>query len=501
MFLILPIHRRLDWRRAPWITLLLILINSIVYFGIQSGDQAERLAAVDYYYQHGLAEIEQPRYLDWLRDHGEVQQADKLARLRGTRREPLILFNLQRDRDFRTDLAAQRVVPPEDPDFRRWQHDRQRFNQLWGKPVTERYEFDPSHPLSFTWFTSMFLHGGFWHLFGNMVFLLVVGMLVEPALGSLRFSAAYVLGGAGASAAYLLAHWNGGPPALGASGAIAGIMGLYTVLFGMRRVRFFYVLFFYFDFFKAPAIAVLPFWLGEQIISALTSSEPVAYSAHIGGLITGALIGLWHRWRGNERRDYLDEEIHQAEDAAKYQQALDLIGQVRFGEAVKLLRELTEQHPEERKYLQQWYKAAKHDPAGEAYHQAALRVLTLPGSDRATLSLVRDTWQDYRKRTGGRLRLRADQLAALARRFANNGLPDEARPIVQTLARKQPDQPATARLFADLARSFLAAGDRRQAGLFAGLILNKFPGSEAAREAALIRDRLDLTPDESLPAR
>lgn len=499
MFLILPIHRRLDWRHAPWVTLLLILINCIVYFSIQSGDRAERVAAIDYYYQHGLASIEQPHYLDWLREHGDGDTADRLARLRGTPREPLILLKLQRDTDFRAALAAQHIVLPDDPDFRHWRHDRGRFNQLWGKPVTERYEFDPAHPWSLTWFTSMFLHGGFWHLFGNMVFLLVIGMLVEPALGSLRFSAAYVLGGAGASAAYLLAHWNGGPPAIGASGAIAGLMGLYTVLFGMRRVRFFYVLLFYFDFFRAPAIAVLPFWLGEQIIDALSSDAPVAYTAHIGGLVTGALLGLWHRWRGNERRDYLDQEIHQAQDAATYQRALDLLGQVRFAEAVGLLRQLAEQHPQQRKYLQQWYKAARHDPASEAYHAAALRILMLPDTDRASLTLSRDTWLDYRQRTGGRLRLRAEQLAVLARRFANNGLPEDARPIIQALARKQPEAPATARLFADLARSFLAAGDRKQAGLFAGLVLDRFPGSEAAKEAAMIRHRLDLDPGQTVP--
>lgn len=500
MFLIVPIHRRLDWRRAPWVTLLLILINCIVYFGIQSGDDAHRAAAIDYYYQHGLAQIEQPRYLDWLRDNGQSDKAGKLARLRGTPREPLILINLQQDHDFRAALAAEQIVKPDEPDYRHWRHDRRRFSQLWGQSVTDRYMFDPERPSVLTWFTSMFMHGGVGHLLGNMVFLLIIGMLVEPALGSLRFTAGYLLGGAGASAAYLLAHWNGGLPSLGASGAIAGLMGLYTVLFGMRRVRFFYVVLFYFDFFKAPAIAVLPFWLGEQIIDALTSTEPVAYSAHIGGIVTGALLGVWHRWRGNERRDYLDEEIHQAEDAAKYQQALDLLGQVRFAEAVRLLRELAGQHPDQRQYLQQWYKAARHDPGGEAYHSAALRMVMLPGSDRATLTLVRDTWQDYRSVTQGRLRLNADQLAALARRFANNGMPDDARPIVQALARKQPNQSTTAGLFADLARSYLAAGERRQAGLFAGLILDKFPGSEAAREAAVIRDRLDLAPDESIPA-
>src|SRR6185503_18048465 len=112
-------------------------------------------------------------------------------------------------------------------------------------------------------FTSMFTHGDIGHLFGNMLFLYLVGVSIEERWGRLRFLVFYLLGGAVAGLTYCAFHPGGRSPLVGASGAIAAAMGAFAVLFFKTRIRFFYVwwlLFLKTGTFAAPAWLVLPFW-------------------------------------------------------------------------------------------------------------------------------------------------------------------------------------------------------------------------------------------------
>lgn len=499
MLFIVPIHRRLDWRNPPWVTLVLILVNVFIFFGVQDDDTELRRDAVKYYYESGLAEIEYPRYIDWLYQQNRSLKAGRLEAFQGTDESFRILVAIQQDRDFRQALSANRVIRDGEPAFSDWRRKRDEFERRWQRPVTERYAFEPGEPSSITWLTSMFLHGGVGHLLGNMLVLLLVGMLVEGALGPVRYAVSYVLGGIAAILLYAAAHWGGGQGVIGASGAIAGLMGMYTVIFGLRRIRFFYNVLFWFDYVKAPAIVLLPLWVGNELFQLWTQgSGRVAYTAHLGGLLGGAGIGGWFRWRGTLDHDFLDRESNEERDRADYQRAMDQLGALRFESAVSLLRGLSERNPGERRYLTQWYKAARHDPDGDDFHRAARRVLHLEGFDRATLALIRDTWNDYRKACRGRVRLPDSDLVKLARRLACNGMPEEARPIVQALAKKQPDRPELAGLFTDLARAFLNAGNETQARAFTRIVLSGFPDSEAGKEARIIHDRLGRS-DTSTP--
>jgi membrane associated rhomboid family serine protease len=144
--------------------------------------------------------------------------------------------------------------------------------------------------------TSMFMHGGFMHLFGNMLFLWIFGDNLEHAMGRMKFLAFYLICGAAAAAAQVAATVMTGAndliPMLGASGAISGVLGGYIVLFPTRRVN---VLIGYFIT-AVPAFVALGLWFGFQLISGLgvlgndTQVGGVAYAAHIGGFIAGLIL-------------------------------------------------------------------------------------------------------------------------------------------------------------------------------------------------------------------
>ena len=146
-------------------------------------------------------------------------------------------------------------------------------------------------PLSvyFNFLSSMFMHGGFMHLFGNVLFLWVFGDNLENRLGHIRYTAFYLTCGIAAALAQILTDTNSIIPMLGASGAISGVLGGYLLLYPKRRVRAIV-----FNFLtEVPAYVALGIWIAFQIVQGYLSpagTGGVAYAAHIGGFIAGLVL-------------------------------------------------------------------------------------------------------------------------------------------------------------------------------------------------------------------
>ena len=147
-----------------------------------------------------------------------------------------------------------------------------------------------------TWealFTSMFLHGGWLHLIGNMWFLWIFGNNVEDSMGRLRFLLFYLLAGLAAAGAHIVTSPGSAVPMVGASGAISGIMGAYLVLYPRVRV---FTLFFFFVFIRViplPAWVLLAYWFGLQLLMGSASPAEgagVAFWAHVGGFVAGVVL-------------------------------------------------------------------------------------------------------------------------------------------------------------------------------------------------------------------
>ncbi len=148
--------------------------------------------------------------------------------------------------------------------------------------------------------TSMFLHGGWMHLIGNMWFLWIFGNNIEEAMGSLRYFFFYILCGYLASFAHILFNTRSMIPTIGASGAIAGVLGAYLMLYPKARVLTLIFLGFFIRFLWIPAGFILGFWFLIQIWSgSLAGRQPgggVAFWAHVGGFLAGVLlVGLFKK--------------------------------------------------------------------------------------------------------------------------------------------------------------------------------------------------------------
>jgi membrane associated rhomboid family serine protease len=157
--------------------------------------------------------------------------------------------------------------------------------------LSQRYNLDPAWP---TLFTSMFLHGSWMHLIGNMVFLAIFGNNVEDALGHLRMLLFYLACGVAAAGAQVAIDPGSFVPMVGASGAIAGVLGGYYLLWPHARVTTL-VTFIIITVVEVPAGVLLGFWALLQVVMGLfgLGSEPgggVAFAAHVGGFVAGLLL-------------------------------------------------------------------------------------------------------------------------------------------------------------------------------------------------------------------
>ena len=151
-----------------------------------------------------------------------------------------------------------------------------------------------------TLFTSMFVHAGFFHVAGNMLYLWIFGTNVEDSMGKLRFALFYLLCGLGAACAQIIVSPASRVPMVGASGAISGVLGAYLLLFPHARVLTLIPLGLFTQLAEIPAMIVLGFWIVVQLLSGLLTYNfeggGVAWFAHVGGFAAGMLlVGLFKR--------------------------------------------------------------------------------------------------------------------------------------------------------------------------------------------------------------
>jgi membrane associated rhomboid family serine protease len=167
------------------------------------------------------------------------------------------------------------------------------FHPVYARGIQPAQPADLIIPL----FTSMFLHAGWLHLVGNMLYLWIFGDNVEDRLGHGRYFLFYLLCGIAAAAAHILANPASRLPSLGASGAIAGVLSAYLISYPRARVQVLVPLFLLFPIIEVPAVFFLGFWFVQQFLSGVASlgvpayqTGGVAWWAHIGGFLAGAVL-------------------------------------------------------------------------------------------------------------------------------------------------------------------------------------------------------------------
>jgi len=302
----------------------LMLACVLVFTFYQGADQRKLQVAVNHYLKNNLQTLEVPVYENYLlrqiRQQGDsesVYQLQRMRNLQANQKSGWLAVTLLMDRDFYQYLLDNRNLIWASAERERWQQQRGFIEDNFiGRLSSQRFGLIPAQLSLRSLISYQFLHGGWGHLLGNLVFLFLLGFTVEKALGAARFVLAYLL--CGALSGLVFTGFSAGSlvPLIGASGAISGLMGMYVAIYGLQKIRFFIFLGVYFNYFRAPAIAILPVWLGKEIYDYwYAGATGVAYMAHAGGLLAGAVLvgALGKSWL--QVKDTFFEPEPEVEDA------------------------------------------------------------------------------------------------------------------------------------------------------------------------------------------
>lgn len=385
------------------VTIVLVLINALVFFALQMKDEEAFAKAADFYMDSRLVELEISRYPAFLREKGDAVAASHIDALlrEGDESQANVFYRALSDGQWQDALASGRIITAASPSYQDWHQDRQQFEVLLQESMSWSWGTIPARLKPATLSTSMFLHGSFEHLLGNMIFLVLVGFLVEPLLGSLRFLIFYLLSGVASDGLYILANPDLYQPCVGASGAIAGVMGMYAILYGLRNIRVFYWVVVYFGYRNVPALLLFPFWVFKEVFEKLTSpGSNVAYEAHIGGLLAGAALASLYRWRHNHHIEEKHVAVKEKKARAVWlQQAREKTRALDFNGALQLYSKLLAPDYKDIALCLEAWRCARYVP-GELRDRVARHILSATPSDTLPLSAQLLCFMEYSKDGG-----------------------------------------------------------------------------------------------------
>src|SRR6202158_2626990 len=292
-------HENMQGRRWPVITFGLIALNVLIFFGThwKMDEQGPELGEVKVHII--LLAAMHPE----LNIQGKAQD---LVTTVQTKNPALWKQAQNQNRDVRDAWDARmRIQADEHPEALQTEMDSlsARYEELDSVSLISKYGFIPAHPTAVSYLTANFLHAGWLHLIGNMWFLWLAGGILEDTWGRLIYPAFYLVAGILAIQVHALANPGSLIPTIGASGAIAGLMGAFLVRFPTVKIEMGWLLLFRFYRFKAAAYWLLPLWLLMEVFygSLFGQASGVAHWAHIGGFVFGGLIALGVRASGLEQ--------------------------------------------------------------------------------------------------------------------------------------------------------------------------------------------------------
>ncbi len=307
-------------RRLPWVSITIIVLNLLAFLAVGGAARSVEQEAA----RRGQ------EILDYWRRHPYLKPPDEVL--------PPGTSPAERDK-FALLVEAMRSVPgqtvPDADEREQEQRDLDALVARFRLGVSEhpfkKWGLIPSDPKPLAFLTSMFMHAGWLHLLGNMLFFYIAGPFLEDAYGRPLFVGLYLASGTAAALVHVASFRGSEAPLVGASGAIAGVMGAFLVRFVRTKVRFLY--FYFIGLFRTgtvdlPAWLVLPLWFLEQLFFAgLAGSSGVAYRAHVGGFLFGFVMALAVKQLRIEERyvsPAIEKQISVSQDPA-LEEGMDLL--------------------------------------------------------------------------------------------------------------------------------------------------------------------------------
>ena len=340
----LPIgHENMSARRWPVITLGLIVINTVIFLFTNYGTTPPPMKS---------AIVVPVHILVLAAEHPELKMSPETQHMAAYFRERAPQFWAQLKDENRPPLDAWEMEIKTLDNAETLQHEMdslsQQYSDLRASIPSLHYGFIPSERQPMTYITANFLHGSWLHLIGNMWLLWLAGFVLEDVWGRVIYSVFYLVAGALALEFYAWTTPDSIRPLIGASGAIAGLMGAFLVRFPKLKIQMAWSILFRWRF-KAPAWCLLPLWLVMEVFYAKLFGEysPVAHWAHVGGFVLGGLVALLLRLTNLEHKvnQSIEQKTSWSCDPA-IEQATELMDNNQLDQAMAVLNDFTASRPD-----------------------------------------------------------------------------------------------------------------------------------------------------------
>lgn len=394
--IIIPTEKRFDWNYAPIMLFSIVLINILIFFVYQSGDNAKFGQALQIYHEENFLEHEWPFFTQYLTQRNELSSLEKFQTLYDQKQTDELIINMIIQPDFYRYLRFE-DTPYEyfvTSGIENWFEQRETINTLITSTSISSLGLTPSDIKPLHLLSYQFLHGDIMHLIGNLFFLIVCGFAVEAAIGHWRFLAFYLVCGIIGGLLHSVVNLKETIPLVGASGAISGVMAMYLGLFRLKKIEFFYWLFIFVGYFRAPAFLILAFYIGKEFYQFFTDSgSNVAFMAHAGGFISGSILMAAAYFLNPKifNQQYIEEDQSVDPTQEKLATIYDFIGKYQFEAAKKALERAIKEHGLNFDFALLRYNLAKIEK-GENYQQYTKQLLTIKSPSEKQVNKIKQVW-------------------------------------------------------------------------------------------------------------
>lgn len=416
--IIIPTEKRFDWQHAPLILFSIVLLNTLVFFLYQSGDNAKFQQAWTLYDQNQFIEFEWPAFKNYLAEHGRQDEVNQNQSYLDNDQKINVAMRILVEQGFFQYLQTnqQSLISPQRHE--EWLTHRGQINTIIASISNNAFGLVPNQLRPITLLTYQFLHGGITHLLGNMFFLVICGFAVEASIGHLRFLIFYLVAGVVAGMSHAALDFSSADSLIGASGAVSGVMAMYLGIFRFKKIEFFYWFFIFVGYFRVQALFILPLYIAKEIFSFYFDKDSnVAFMAHAGGFVVGVvLIGGLLLFK----RNLLNEEyIEQDQDANPYQEKLAKVyrhfEQFRFDQALSAVDAIVAERGLNFELAALRYNILKATKP-EGFQNAVIDLLTLKRVTPIEITKLERVW---RENPAVRQNVGRDELINLGMRFSS----------------------------------------------------------------------------------
>ncbi len=367
--MIIPIsHESNKVRRLPWVSFFLMACCLLVHIllSVEIANKSEELEStakelVNYYIQHPYLKLD-PDTKKILFGEKQNEEVEKMLGTYRRRESRKIHLFREEEQDKLNQLS-------------------QKLKDILADVPYRKYGYIPAEKNLMGLVTYMFIHGGWLHLIGNLLLLYLTGPFIEDVWGRPIFTAFYVIAGIFSGFMFSLYYPNFTGPLIGASGAIAGLMGAFLIKYWRTKIKFFFFIIIFHGTFKAPAWLMLPIWLALEIFSANSIDSVnaegggVAHWAHIWGFLLGVVVAaVMKRLKIEEKYVHpkIEAQVHFVDEGYKaFEEATQKINEGKQEEAYALLLTAARKNPKDKEVVEAlWNQASelgKEEEAAEFY--------------------------------------------------------------------------------------------------------------------------------------